>query len=39
MVSSHLKERMPGKSYFHFRTLDEARFAELSGVTKAGVEK
>jgi hypothetical protein len=30
---------MQGKSCFHFRTLDEALFAELSGVTKAGVEK
>ena len=39
MVSSNLKERMQGKSCFNFRTLDEALFAELSGLTKAGVEK
>jgi hypothetical protein len=39
MVSSNLKQRMQGKSCFNFRTLDEALFAELSGLTKAGVEK
>jgi len=39
MVSSNLKQRMQGKSCFNFRTLDEALFAELSVLTKAGVEK
>ena len=37
--ASNLKKRMQGKSCFNFRTLDEALFAELSGLTKAGVEK
>jgi hypothetical protein len=39
MVSSNLKQRMQGKSGFNFGTLDEALFAERSGLTKAGVEK
>ena len=39
MVSSNLKQRMPGKSCCNFRTLNEALFAELSGLTRAGVEK
>jgi hypothetical protein len=39
MVSSNLKQRMPGKSCCNFRTLNEALFAELSGLTRAVVEK
>jgi hypothetical protein len=38
-VSSDLKKRMQGKSCFNFRAPDEALFAELSELTKAGLEK
>jgi hypothetical protein len=39
MVSSDLKKRMQGKSCFNFRAPDEALFAELGELTKAGLEK
>jgi hypothetical protein len=39
MVSANLKQRWQGKSCFNFRTLDEALFAELSGLSQAGVDK
>ena len=38
-VSSDLKKRMQGKSCFNFRAPDVALFAELSELTKAGLEK
>ncbi len=39
MVSSNLKKRKQGRSCFNFRTPDGALFAELSDLTKAGLEK
>jgi hypothetical protein len=39
MVSSNLKKRKQGKSCFNVRTPDGALFAELSDLTKAGLEK
>ena len=38
-LSADLKKRMQGKSCFNFRAPDEALFAELSELTKAGLEK
>ena len=38
-LSADLKKRMQGKSCFDFRAPDEALFAELSELTKAGLEK
>ena len=37
-ISPELKRRMQGKSCFNFRDRDEALFAELSEVTKSGLE-
>jgi len=34
-VSDELKKRMQGKSCFNFKTLDEALFEELAGLTQA----
>jgi hypothetical protein len=39
MVSASLKKRMQGKSCFNFRAPDRSLLAELSELTKAGVEK
>jgi hypothetical protein len=38
-ISPDLKQRMQGKSCFNFRVPDEALFAELGELTKAGLEK
>lgn len=37
-LSPGLKKRMQGKACFNFTTVDEALFAELEALTKAGVE-
>jgi hypothetical protein len=38
-MSPELKKRMPGKSCFNFKTVDEKLFKELAKLTKAGAEK
>lgn len=38
-VSPELRKRMQGKSCFNFRAPDEALYAELGELTKAGLEK
>ena len=38
-ISPGLKKRMQGKACFNFRAPDVALFAELSELTKAGLEK
>lgn len=38
-ASPELKKRMQGKSCFNFRHMDEALFNELSGLTRAGLER
>jgi hypothetical protein len=37
-ISPALKKRMQGKSCFNFTAVDEALFAELAALTKAGAE-
>jgi hypothetical protein len=39
MVSPSLKKRMQGKTCFNFAAPDAALFAELSDLTRAGLEK
>ena len=39
MVSPELKKRMQGMACFNFRASDDVLFAELSGLTRAGLEK
>ena len=39
MISPELKKRMQGKSCFNFKAPDGALFAELGGLTRAGLEK
>jgi hypothetical protein len=38
-ISAELKKRMQGKSCFNFKAPDEALFAELGELTRAGLEK
>ena len=38
-ISPKLKQRMQGKSCFKFRAPDEALYAELGALTRAGLEK
>ncbi|HEY6370032.1 MAG TPA: hypothetical protein VIX37_05605 [Candidatus Sulfotelmatobacter sp.] len=37
-ISPELKKRMPARSCFNFRAPDEALYAELGELTKAGPE-
>ena len=39
VISPELKKRMQGKSCFNFKAPDEALFAELGELTRAGLEK
>jgi hypothetical protein len=39
LISPELKKRMQGKSCFNFKAPDEALFAELGELTRAGLEK
>ena len=39
MLSPELKRRMQGKSCFNFRSVDDALFAELGELTRAGLGK
>ena len=39
MISPVLKKRMQGLACFYFRASDEMLFAELSVLTRAGLEK
>lgn len=38
-ISPELRKRMQGKSCFNFKTVDEALFKELAGLTKAGAAR